>query len=136
MGYAPARARRALRDWLRISAALWFFRRDSFRRYINATRETPGQSRIGHDGHRRILFGKEFQRGARGPPGYPAQFYGDAVTVETVRQCAFLFRLFDGCCPDGFHVFEEFRGVVLVESTLVPSPLIGEQVQGLGHSQR
>ena len=57
--------------------------------------------RIGHDGHRRILLGNEFQRGARGTPGYHEQFYGDAVTVETVRQ-RLLFRLFDETCPDGF----------------------------------
>ena len=50
---------------------------------VTAQRETErldGPS-IGHDGHRRILFGKEFQRGARGTERYPAQFYCDAVTV-------------------------------------------------------
>jgi hypothetical protein len=55
-----------------------------------------------------------------------------AVTVETVRRCPFLFRLFDEYCPG--HAFEEFRRVVLVERTPDP-PLIGDPVQGFAYSQ-
>jgi hypothetical protein len=57
----------------------------------------------------------------RYPYGTPARnpaFASSRLSVTPpFRQCLFLFRLFDEYCPDGFHAFEEFRGVVLVECT-------------------